>query len=159
MVCSISCAIASVFLVGMIYFYYITDKTKIVEKYKETLSKENLEIFNRISQERMKISYQGYALGVLLSAVIIHYNVNIARNKLKYTSMICIVISTTFLCNYFYYVLYPKKDWLLNYAKTQKETSNWLEMYRGMQYNYHAGMALGIVAVGIFAFAFRRWCP
>jgi len=28
-------------------------------------------------------------------------------------------------------------------------------MYKEMQYNYHFGMVVGIVAVGVLAFAFR----
>jgi hypothetical protein len=28
-------------------------------------------------------------------------------------------------------------------------------MYREMQYNYHMGLVLGIIAVGILGFAFR----
>jgi hypothetical protein len=37
----------------------------------------------------------------------------------------------------------------------QAEVKAWLQMYRGMQYNYHMGMALGIIAVGVLAYAFR----
>jgi hypothetical protein len=155
MACAASCMISMVFLVGMIYFYYITDKSQIAEKYKASLSKENLAIFNKISHERMKISYEGYALGVFLSILIIFYNIKFTRNKLRAGSMVCIVVATAFLTNYFYYLLYPKSDWLLNHTKTPEETQAWLEMYKGFQYNYHMGMALGIVAVGFLAFAFR----
>jgi hypothetical protein len=45
---------------------------------------------------------------------------------------------------------------MLNHMGNQKETTAWLEMYREMSYNYHAGLVLGILAVGIMAFAFRR---
>jgi hypothetical protein len=64
-------------------------------------------------------------------------------------------MATCFLTNYFYYILSPKSDWMLNHMGNQKETSAWLEMYREMSFNYHAGLAFGIVAVGILAFAFR----
>jgi hypothetical protein len=30
-------------------------------------------------------------------------------------------------------------------------------MYKGMQYHYHVGLVVGLVAVGTFAFAFRCW--
>lgn len=155
MACAISCMISAVFLIGMIYFYHMTDKTQIVQKYRATLSKEDLVIFNKISSERLKISYEGYGLGVLLSVLIIFYNIKFTRNRLRASSMVCIVVATAFLTNYFYYVLYPKSDWMLNHTKDQKEASEWLAMYKGMQYNYHMGLVLGIIAVGVMAFAFR----
>lgn len=155
MVCSVSCMISAVFLIGMIYFYYMTDKSQIAQKYKATLSKDNLAIFEKINKERMKISYEGYALGVFLSVLLLFYNIKFSRNRLKTTSMVCLVVATAFITNYFYYVLYPKKDWMLSHLKTPEETAAWLQMYKGMQYNYHAGLALGIVAVGFLGFAFR----
>jgi transcription termination factor Rho len=42
-----------------------------------------------------------------------------------------------------------------NHMKKQEEVNAWLQMYKAMQYNYHMGMALGIIAVAIFASAFR----
>jgi hypothetical protein len=44
---------------------------------------------------------------------------------------------------------------MLNYLQNKDEIKGWLEMYREMQFNYHMGLTLGIIAVGILAFAFR----
>jgi hypothetical protein len=155
MACAISCMISAVFLIGMVYFYYITDKTQIVQNYKATLSKENLAIFEKINHERMKQSYEGYALGVFLSILLLFYNIKFTRNKMRPSTMVCLVVATSFVTNYFYYTLSPKKDWMLSHVKTPEETAAWLQMYKGMKYNYHMGLALGIVAVGVMAFAFR----
>ena len=70
-------------------------------------------------------------------------------------SLVCIVMSTCFLTNYFYYMLAPKSDWMLNHSNSPEDTKAWLQMYRAMQFNYHMGFVLGIIGVGIFAFAFR----
>jgi hypothetical protein len=45
---------------------------------------------------------------------------------------------------------------MLDYIKTPAQTKAWLHMYRGMQIYYHSGLVLGIIAVGVFAFAFRK---
>lgn len=37
MVCSISCSIAAIFIIGMIYFYNKTGQSEIVKHYKEKL--------------------------------------------------------------------------------------------------------------------------
>jgi len=155
MACSISCMISAVFIIGMIYFYNRTDKSEIVKRYKETMPVELQKRYEKISKERMMISYYGYGLGLLFSLLIIFYNVKIKATKMNTFSLVCTVIATCFLTNYFYYILSPKSDWMLNHTTNQDQVRAWLVMYREMSYNYHAGLALGIIAVGIFAFAFR----
>ena len=155
MACALSCMISAVFIIGMIYFYNMTDKSKIVKHYKSSLSSDLKTRFEKISSERAKISYQGYALGVILSLGIIFYNLKIKHSKMNTSALVCTVIATSFITNYFYYMLSPKSDWMLNHMSNQEEVKSWLLMYREMQYNYHMGLVLGIVAVGILAFAFR----
>ena len=150
MACAISCMISAVFIIGMIYFYNRTDKSVIVKQYKGKMSPDLQDRYDKISRERMLISYQGYAAGVIISLFIIFYK----GIKNPY-SLVCTVMATCFLTNYFYYMLHPKSDWMLNHVGSQEEVKAWLQMYREMQYNYHTGLALGIVAVGVFAFAFR----
>ena len=155
MTCTISCMISAIFLIGMIYFYNITGKNEIVNHYKSSLPSDLQERYDKISKERLLISYQGYALGVIFSLGIIYYNLKIKGSKMNNTTLVCTVIATSFVTNYFYYMLHPKSDWLLNHLQNKEEIRTWLQMYRDMQYNYHMGLVLGIIAVGVFAFAFR----
>jgi len=156
MPCAISCLISGVFIIGMIYFYYMTDKSKIVKHYKEQLP-HNLQIrYEKIAKERMIISTYGYVLGLILSLIIIFFNYKIKHIKLNTFGLVCTVMATCFLTNYFYYMLSPTSDWMLNHIYSGDQVKAWLQMYREMSYNYHMGMALGIIAVGIFAFAFRN---
>jgi hypothetical protein len=150
MPCCISCAISCIFIIGMIYFYNTTDKSDIVNKYKATLPLELQQRYEKITEERRRISYQGYSLGFLLSLVILYF-----RRKMNTISLVCTVMATCFLTNYFYYMLSPKSDWMLNHTTNQDQVHAWLLMYRTMSYNYHMGIVFGILAVGIFAFAFR----
>ena len=155
MPCAISCLISGVFIIGMIYFYYMTDKSKIVKHYKDQLS-HNLQIrYEKIAKERLIISCYGYGIGLILSLFIIFLNYKIKHIKLNTVGLVCTVMATCFLTNYFYYMLSPKSDWMLDHIHSREQVKAWLQMYREMSYNYHMGMALGIIAVGIFAFAFR----
>ena len=97
----------------------------------------------------------GYILGFIISLFIIFYNLRIKKNKMSTFPLVCTVVATCFLTNYFYYMLHPKSDWMLNHTNSQDQVKAWLQMYREMQYNYHMGLVLGIIAVGILAFAFR----
>lgn len=155
MACSVSCSISLIFIIGMIYFYNATSKSEVVKQYKTRLPKDLQIRYENISRERMMISYYGYGLGVLLSLVIIFYNIKMKGKLLSNASLVCIVLSVSFFTNYFYYMLSPKTDWMLNHVKNPEETKAWLQMYREMQFNYHLGLVLGIIGVGVFAFAFR----
>lgn len=155
MACTISCIVSTIFVIGMIYFYNMADKSAIVKHYKSSLSSDLQKRYERITMERTNISYQGYALGVILSIGIIFYNLKIKHSKMNTASLVCTVVATAFVTNYFYYMLSPKSDWMLNHMNNQEEVKSWLLMYREMQYNYHMGLVLGIIGVGILAFAFR----
>ena len=155
MACTISCMISAVFIIGMIYFYNRTEQSTIVKQYKNNLSMDLQQRYTRITKERRTISYQGYALGVILSLFLLFYNLHIKGVKMSTFPLVCTVMATCFLTNYFYYILHPKTDWMLTHMDTREEVQSWLQMYREMQYNYHAGVVFGMIAVGIFAFAFR----
>ena len=118
MVCSISCSISFVFIIGMIYFYNASDKSNIVKQYKSTLPIELQQRYEKITDERRKISYQGYILGLFLSIIILFYNIRI---KMHSISLVCTVMATCFLTNYFYYMLSPKSDWMLNHTTNQDQ--------------------------------------
>jgi hypothetical protein len=133
----------------------MTDKNAIVKQYKEFLSPQLQKLYGKISQERRSISYYGYGLGLLLSLCLIYYYIKVKKVKMSASALVCMAASTTFRVHYFYYMLSPKSDWMLNHMKKQEEVNAWLQMYKSMQYNYHMGMALGIIAVAIFASAFR----
>jgi uncharacterized membrane protein YkgB len=119
------------------------------------LSPQLQKLYAKITQERRTISYYGYGLGLLLSLCLIFYYIKVKKMKMSASALVCMAASTTFLVHYFYYMLSPKSDWMLNHMHKQEEVNAWLQMYKGMQYNYHMGMALGIIAVAIFASAFR----
>lgn len=155
MPCPISCTISAVFIIGMIYFYFMTDKSEIVKKYMSTLPTDLKNRYEKISKERMMISYYGYMYGFILSLFLIFYNIKIKKEKLSTWAIVCLVMATCFMTNYFYYMLSPKSDWILNHTNNSEQVKSWLQMYREMQYNYHMGIVLGIIGVGILTFAFR----
>jgi uncharacterized protein YacL len=155
MPCLLSCSLATIFIIAMIVFENSIHKDNVIKNYKKQLPSNLENLYNEISDERLKISYQGYGLGLIISLVIILYNYNLKQNKLTTLNMVCIVISVSFLTNYFYYILTPKSKHMLEYINSPEQTKAWLAMYKRMQFYYHFGLVLGIIGVGILAFAFR----
>jgi len=103
MVCAISCMISIIFIVGMIYFYNMTNKSEIVKHYKNSLPSDLQKRYDNISEERRRISIHGYILGLILSLFIIFYNLKIKGLQMKSFSLVCVVMATCFVTNYFYY--------------------------------------------------------
>jgi hypothetical protein len=155
MPCSTTCLIATSLIIAMIYFQNATLKSKIIQEYKKQLPSNLQNMYEKISSERLRLSYYGYALGLILSLIIILYNYKLKRNKLTTTSLVCLVIIVSFFTNYFYYILSPKSTYMLEHINSPEQTKAWLTMYKTMQFNYHLGFVVGIIAVGILAFAFR----
>ena len=155
MPCSITCLIAAALIIASIYFHNTSAKSKIVQEYKKQLPSNLQNLYEKISGERLRLNYYGYALGLILSLIIILYNYSLKRNKLTTTSLVCLVIVVSFFTNYFYYILSPKSTYMLQHINSPEQTKAWLVMYREMQYNYHFGFVVGIIAVGVLAFAFR----
>ena len=155
MPCGISCAISVVFLIGMVYMTYATHQNDICLKYQKQLPEKMQKTYQNIVGERTRIYYFGYILGFILALLVIFYNTSVRKDRFSSTSLVCFVVAISFLTNYFYYILSPKTDWMLNHIKDPEQTKAWLAMYRGMQVYYHTGLVLGLIAVGTFAFAFR----
>jgi len=147
--------ISTVFLIGMIYFYNMTDKSEIVKHYKATLTTDLRKRYEKISEERKWISYYGYGLGLVFSLFVIYYSLKIKKERLNNTSLVCIVVATSFITNALFYMVYPKSDWMLEHISNKDQVKAWLQMYKSMSFYYHTGLILGIVAVGVLAFAFR----
>lgn len=155
MVCSVSCGVAAVFLIGMIYFYNMTDKSEIVKHYRSSLTTDLQKRYDNIVKERRNISYYGYAIGIICSLFILYYNLKIKKDKLKTVPIVCIIVATTLVINALVYMVWPKSDWMLDHVSNKEQVKAWLQMYKAMSFYYHFGLILGIVAVGIFAFAFH----
>lgn len=153
MICKTSCAVAIVFLMGTLYTSYCKGDG-LIKPYLDTLNENQKEKYEKIAEERKRISMKGYLLGFAISLFLIVYNY-VSRKKISGSAMICLAVSTTLVVNYLYYILSPKSDWMVNHLETPEQKAAWLKVYRTMQFKWHAGLALGLIAVGFTAAAFK----
>jgi len=161
-ICRLNCAIATAVLISMIYKMFSIDKSKLMTNFTKTLTSNLREKYQKIVLERRNIYFQGYALGFAISLFVIYNNyikLSSSRTKnqaLSKFSLVCTVVSVTFIVSYFHYILHPKSDWMVKYLTTNQQKDAWLKIYRHMQLNCHIGAALGIVAVALYA---NSVCP
>ena len=90
-------------------------------------------------------------MGLFLSFIVLYF----LKSVDKKTAM-CLVVATSFLTNYFYYILSPKSDYMLLHLTKKDQIKEWLRVYKTMQYVNHLGFALGIVGVFFLANAFCK---
>ena len=156
MPCALTCSLATIFIICMIYFSNATHQSQISQKYQAQLPPNLQELYKKIAKERLHIYYFGYILGFILTIIIIIYNITAnPKQKMTLFTITCLTITVSFITSYFYYILSPKSAWMLDNIKDPEQTKAWLQMYRHMQIYYHVGLVLGIIAVGLITVAFR----
>jgi len=155
MPCFATCGLAAVIVLSMIFMNLSINKTSMKE-YEKQLSPSLQKTYKEIVKERTQIFFTGYIIGFLLAGLLIYYNTQIKKEKMGTLAMVCLTVSVAFITNYFYYILTPKSKWMLDSIEDPEQAKAWLKIYKSMQLYYHGSLALGLVAVGVFAFAFRK---
>ena len=153
--CSITCIFSAVFVISMIFMTNAMSTSQTIQTYQKQLPQDLQQLYQQIREERTQIFYTGYIIGFILALIIIVYNTQIKKTRMSWTSMVCLTVFVAFIANYFYYVLTPKTKWMLDHIDNPDQTKAWLQMYKSMQTYYHTSFVFGIIAIGLFAFAFR----
>ena len=152
--CATSCGIAATLLAGMAYCTYMGNRSELVKNYMQTLTPDQQQTYAKITEERRGIYMRGFGWGLLLSALLL--GIHHQYQTMSRAGLLCTVAAITLATNYFYYVLSPKSDWMVLHFKhdTPEDAANWLQVYRGMQVNYHVGLVLGIAGTIVLSNAF-----
>lgn len=150
--CTKSCLIAIFFMVSMFYFTIKVDDYQFIKDFKDTLNEQQLEKYNNIKTERLGIYLRGYFLGLTISLVFIllkYFN----DDAITTLEAVCLTLSSSYFCSYFYYILHKKSDYMILHLEKQNQREEWLNVYTTMQKNYHLGLLFGLLAVGFLTFS------
>ena len=150
MFCYKTCGLAFVFLFGMIYLTFSVDKTNLKDSLMNTLDKQNQKKYENIVKERRDLYLTGYLLGFAIALIAL---LVIPKSFGRY-SQVCFVIAVSYIIMYFFYTLSPKSDYMILHLNDLNQRQKWLNIYKTMQYNYHLGLLLGIVFIGLFMLSF-----
>ena len=112
MVCYGSCMFASVFLIANIYTMFSCANDNNKAQFKNTLSQEQQVLYEKIIDERKKIYYGGFLLGIVLSFIAVYLERNFyfraTPNHLRYLKFVWLQVLLLLQTIYFiYYILKP----------------------------------------------------
>tara|TARA_B110000902_G_C14199359_1_gene547138 strand:- start:837 stop:1307 length:471 start_codon:yes stop_codon:yes gene_type:complete len=156
MICGITCIIALVFLIANIYtILSCANDKKDKTNFLNVLTSKQKDTYEKIINERKTIYYMGYVLGILLAIFTIHIMKKVLKIRFNNMSLVCLVGSIVFVTNYLFYILYPKSDYMLLHLSDKRQITEWLNIYRKMQYKFHLGFVFGIIAVIVFCISLR----
>lgn len=120
------------------------------KKYYNKLDERERVKYDKVIKERSRI----YLLAVLISFTIM---VTLMINDIKMNNRVNTMwfyLAIYFVSEYFIYMLWPKKHWMLQSVETNQDAIDWLEKYKHMQKLYHTGLLMGILGVALFAYSY-----
>jgi hypothetical protein len=120
--------------------------SELKQNLSQYLTEKEQNDYQEIIIMRRNIYFQGLAIGIViaLGAVFLISPLRKAKKMVRLFTAIAI----TFSVNYFYYILYPKDKYMIEILDTREENKAWLQIYKTMQFRYHMGFLLGLVAAG-----------
>lgn len=154
MVCVFTCSISILFLFSMLFMTFGIDNAEIKKSFTSKLTDAEKQQYELIVNERRSIYLQGFVLGIFIAfgiASFLHFR---CFTQINLTSLLCLTGASCFFTTYFYYIFKSKKNSLMVIQLDSVEKrEQWAHVYRAMQYNYHIGLVLGIVAVMAFTYS------
>jgi hypothetical protein len=146
-ICKISCSVAIVFLIAMFYVMFSVDKSDVSQELEDSLNDDQLRQYKHVVRERRSIYFTGFFFGIILSFLFIFYKTFENEKEFTRINVLCIVGSVTFVTAYLYYILSPKSPLTIISLNNTHQRELWVKVYRTMQFHYHFGFFLGIVAI------------
>ena len=159
--CTVTCFFALVIVVAMVIMTLMVSNDTFIKNYRDQLPTDIQKEYDRIVAERQQIYFTGYLIGFVVAIFSIVFSINVLKQKIPVSAMVCLTVVISTVINYFYYILSPKSNYMIELLKTDQQRQEWFQTYKSMQYYYHFSFVLGAVAVGVFAYAFRgnsRFC-
>jgi hypothetical protein len=134
-----SCLLAFGLVFASIYtiitFQYKTKRIKFIE----SLDKSDIDLYNKIIEERTNIYLQGQLIGLILSLFYIYY----FRQNEQYNY--CIIFLTSFVISILYYLISPKQNYMIDNLKTEEQIIAWRKLNNSMILEYILGFVIGII--------------
>lgn len=144
--CRLSCSVGIVFVIASVAITFAGPVGNHKQLFYASLSSAQRIAYDKVVSARRAIYLQGLGLGLLLSFVLLSQ----VKSKDSFT-IPCAAAAITLVTNYLFYTLSPKPQSTVISLNSKKQRVLWYNIYRHMQFVYHGGLVLGIIAAYFLA--------
>lgn len=144
--CRLSCSVGIVFVIASVAITFAGPLGNHKQLFYASLSAAQRVAYDKVVSARRTIYLQGLGLGLLLSFVVLSQ----VPSKDSFT-VPCAAAAITLVTNYLFYTLSPKPQSTVISLDSKRQRVLWYNIYRHMQFVYHAGLVLGIIAAYFLA--------
>lgn len=108
------------------------------------------EIYSLIVKERTMIYFKGLVVGVLVSMIYLYLSKGLVASNL------CTVIAITLMVSTFFYLLSPKKHYMVQHMTSIEQVRKWNTISKKMKRSYNVGFLFGLVLYILIIFSINR---
>ena len=139
------CIVGVTLFLASIYMHFLKDDNNFT-KFTNLLNSEQLEKYNLIIHERLRIYMIGVFIGLVLGLVYLQF----------YGDNICIFLSLVFFTKLFVYHIYPKSTYMLYHLTNSEQVDAWTDIYVHMKTNWVKSIGLGLISYIFIYFGFIK---
>ena len=139
------CLVGISLLFSSIYMHLLKD-TDNFTKFTSLLDREQLDIYNTIIHERLKIYIFGVILGIVLALLYTKF----------YGKNICIFLAIVFITKLVVYKVFPKSTMMLYHLTNKAQTDAWTDIYVHMKTTWIKSIILGVISYLFIYYGFLQ---
>lgn len=125
---------------GIFFVNASMEKSIRLKEFESSLSDEQKKIMIDIVNERIKIMIFGVCVGLLAS-----FGVYMLTKPKNFNGAMFLISGVTLLTSYFWYILFPKKKYMIETLNSSEQIKLWNEVYKVMQNRFHYGLLFGMI--------------
>ncbi len=129
------CIIGVTLFLASIYMHLLKDD-KNFSKFVNLLNSSQLEKYNLIIHERLRIYMIGIFIGLVLGLVYLKF----------YGNNICVFLTLVFSTKLFVYYIIPKSTYMLYHLTNSEQVDAWTDIYVHMKTNWIKSIVLGLLS-------------
>ena len=124
-----------------VYTMLTCHKSQPFVDYENSLNNQQQILYNESIKERSNLYIQGLLIGIILAIFYLYLNAD-SPKRLYHSGVATTII---FVVQFLYYMLMPKRVYMLKHLNTRRQINGWLDVYLRMKNRYYIGMLLGII--------------
>ena len=139
------CLVGISLLFSSIYMHFLKDETNFT-KFISLLTSEQVQIYNKIIHERLRIYLFGVFLGIILGLTYMKF----------YGTNLCVFLTIIFVTKLVVYKIYPKSTMMLYHLTNKAQTDAWTDIYVHMKSSWMKSIVLGVLSYIFIYYGFLK---